>query len=71
MLFLKECEKMLSIIGSDNFTVKNEGTVNDEWQQLNQYLIESRNGNSEEYLYVREDQVNELILLLQKIKEIL
>ncbi|MET3505464.1 hypothetical protein [Halalkalibacter oceani] len=65
---------MLSIIGSDNFSIKRSGTItsSDSWErQLNQYILESRNGNTEEYMYFDEAQVNELINLLQKVKEVL
>jgi hypothetical protein len=62
---------MLKTIGSDWFTVSHEGTIDGAFSQLNQYLIRSKNGNSKEFLYLYEDQVNELIELLQKVKELL
>lgn len=62
---------MLNTIGSKWFTVNFQGKVDGEQKQLNQYLIKSTVGVSEEYLYVDEDQIDELINLLQKTRDLI
>lgn len=62
---------MLKMIGSKWFTISHEGTIDGEYRQLNQYIIHNKNGNSDEYLFVDEEQINELVDLLQKTKELL
>lgn len=63
---------MLNIIGTGNFTVKSVGEIEDQYfNKMRQFILESRNGNSEEYLYFTENQINELIKLLERTKELL
>lgn len=62
----------MKMIGTDNFIAKYVGEAEGDYNRvLNQYVITSTNGLSQQFLNVNEDQVDELIELLQKIKEVL
>lgn len=63
---------MLKVIGGDNFKIKKEGGRDWEYGRYNKlFLIESCKENSGEYLYVNDTQIDELIDLLHKAKELL
>lgn len=62
----------MEMIGSKSFVVKKVGVVNkDFYGQVNRYLISSADVDGQEYLYLDEYQVNELISLLENVKELL
>lgn len=61
----------MEMIGSKNFIVKRNGETEYNNRVLNRYLITYTKENSQEILNVNEDEVNELIGLLQAVKEVL
>lgn len=62
----------MNMIGSERFTVTKKGVVSKgQYGVVNQYLIESTDEGSSQYLYLDEYEVNELISLLEKVKELL
>ncbi|MGG0667825.1 hypothetical protein ABE073_04765 [Lederbergia citrisecunda] len=62
----------MNMIGSEHFKVTKKGVVsNVQYGMVNQYLIELTDEDSLQYLYLYEYEVNELISLLEKVKELL
>lgn len=62
----------MKMIGTESFTVRRNGTKEGQYnQQLNCYTISTNKENFNEQLNLDENQVNELINLLEKVKEIL
>ena len=61
---------MIESLGSKWFTINHEDIVDGDFMELNYFLIESKNDNSKQHLYIYQDQIDDLIDLLQKTKEI-
>ena len=61
---------MIESLGSKWFTINHEDIVDGDLMELSLFLIESKSDNSKQRLYIYQDQIDDLIDLLQKTKEI-